>query len=405
MARTLESLAQAAKGKPSAFPFWLQQMKVPQDMLEVSHSLPLETFEAYPSIIRRSFSRKNEHPDVTRQLTARPHFQKYRKYAGDNGSRAPEIVGLIHRIRYFENHMMKIEDKDLQLLWKQRVIRMKYTLTGLRVENFPAYWRMMQDFKLWDIVRDRHDGFVSLGAFYHPGPESSTKVSNIDEYLDPETLYGCEETGESRYAVSRRKGKLYQSGTQVYAKDSLDGLWKLGEVLSTNADNQTCAISLLAVDEIIPEQSWDDMKPFDNYATARPMHASDPVRGELAEESSRFVYFENLKATDPVMHEQEWYQHICNKYYDGKAPTGSFRGWRQRFMHWDAQTTSHKRIRWVKGLSKYMQRRVYLGYPVRSEIFEGGASGKLEPWWVQSRPTFMPVKDAETGKKVFIVPT
>ena len=182
--------------------------------------------------------------------------------------------------------------------------------------------------------------------------------------------------------MSRRRGKLFAPGLQVYAKDPLDGLWKLGEIVHTDAENQCSDVLLLAMGEKMEAVDWDEIKPFDAYSTSRPLTTNDAVKGELAEEASRFVYFENLKATDPALFEQEWYQHVCNKYYDGNAPTGSFRGWRQRFMHWDPQTTSHKRIRWVKGMSKYMQRRVHLGY-VFFWGFLGrrGCKGYGRPMW------------------------
>eukprot|EP00754_Rhynchopus_humris_P035456 Rhum_TRINITY_DN16987_c0_g1::Rhum_TRINITY_DN16987_c0_g1_i1::g.164964::m.164964 len=397
MAKTLETLASAAKGKPAAFPFYLSKYRAAQDVLDGVPHMPRELFDQYPAILKRSFSRKNEHPDETRILNNRPYFQKYRTHLYDTYTHAPQSVGLIGRMRAFENHLSRIEDAHVQKMWRSRKRKLLSCLSRLRIDDFPAYWKMMQDFNLWSVVRDAHQGYVDLGAFHHPGPSSSVggdtfnlgsqKVTGIEDYMDPETLYGCEETGETRYAVTRRLGKLWEPGMQVYIKDPLDHLWKMAEVVEVIKEHKTCRCSLVAVDELI-EVDWDNMKPFDVYATSRPMALSDPVRGELAESASRFTYFENLKQTDPVRFEQEWYQHICTKFYNGEAPTGSFRGWRQRFMVWDPQTKSPKQIRWQMGLTKYMQRRIYLGYPVRAETFEFGPDGKEEPWWVQHRPHY-----------------
>ena len=172
----MESLAQAAKGKPSAFPFWLKQYKVPQDVTDEMAGLPAATFDAFPQIIRKSFSRHNEHPDTTRKLNARPYFLKFRPHERDTRSQAPSAVGLVARIRYYENHLTKLEDPVVQKLWKTRVRSLRSALASLRIRDFPTYWRVMQDFKLWDVVRDRHQGFVDLGAFTRPGPEGTAKV-------------------------------------------------------------------------------------------------------------------------------------------------------------------------------------------------------------------------------------
>ena len=245
--------------------------------------------------------------------------------------------------------------------------------------------------------------------------------------MDPETLYGCEETGETRYAVTRRLGKLWEPGMQVYLKDPLDHLWKMAEVVEVSKEHKTCKCSLVAVDELI-EVDWDNMKPFDVYATSRPMALSDPVRGELAEGASRFTYFENLKQTDPVRFEQEWYQHICTKYAalrvvplptpPSPSPSPSQvlqRRGAHRFFPWlasafhglgradhiveagplaDGSYEIHAAayllgVRWTAhalSASFSFSTRHTHRYPVRAETFEFGPDGKEEPWWVQHRP-------------------
>ncbi|KAJ9466641.1 hypothetical protein DIPPA_17643 [Diplonema papillatum] len=389
MAKALEAAAKATGDRATAFPFWLKKYPWTHDMLDAPGEVPRELFASYPPIIRRVFSRKLEHPDETRRMNNRPYFLKYRTHILDLNSLSTQSVGLVGYMKTFENHLAKLDDHIIRQAHIGKYRRLQQNLRRLRIVNFPDYWRLMQDFTLWHSVRYAHQGYLDLGAFVYAGPDTGLKTQHIEDYMDPDTLYGSEETGETRYAVTKRLGKLWAPGMQVYVKDGLDDLWKMGEVLSTDPDTKTCAVALVAVDDVIPHQSWEDMKPFDLYATTRPMSAENPVRGQLAEETSRATYFENLRRTDPTRYEQEWYQHICNKYYDGNAPTGSFRGWRQRFMSWDPQTTSGKRIRWVKGLSKYMQRRVYLNYPVRQETFTQGRDGKEEPWWVQSVPEGM----------------
>eukprot|EP01064_Diplonema_japonicum_P005052 TRINITY_DN13355_c0_g1_i2.p1 TRINITY_DN13355_c0_g1~~TRINITY_DN13355_c0_g1_i2.p1 ORF type:complete len:411 (+),score=78.11 TRINITY_DN13355_c0_g1_i2:62-1234(+) len=390
MAKVIESMA--TSGKVSAFPFWLRKYPTDTNMLNCPNNIPRETFEGYPSVLKRAFSRANEHADETRILNNRPYFLKYRRHTTDTGSLPMQVVGLVGHLKTFENHLTKIDDKYMKKEHMNKRNVLNRQLQKLRVEDFPSYWRLMQDFQLWGEVRQKHQGMIDLGAFMQSGPDAKSKTAFVESYVDPEMLYGCEETGESRFAVSKRLGKIYQAGLQVYVKDAQDGLWKLAEIIKSNPESKTCEVVLLAVNDIIPNQHWDDIKPFDLYSTSRAMAAEDPIRGEEAEAKSRETYFENLKQTDPTRYEQEWYQHICNKYYDGKAPTGSFRGWRQRFMLWDPQTTSKKRVRWVKGLSKYMQRRVYLGYPVRHEVFSRGKDGKEEPWWVQSLPVGAKIK-------------
>eukprot|EP00659_Diplonema_papillatum_P012401 gene12401-19177_t len=283
MAKALEAAAKATGDRATAFPFWLKKYPWTHDMLDAPGEVPRELFASYPPIIRRVFSRKLEHPDETRRMNNRPYFLKYRTHILDLNSLSTQSVGLVGYMKTFENHLAKLDDH---------------------------------------IIRQAH-----IGKYRSRG--NLNRTQHIEDYMDPDTLYGSEETGETRYAVTKRLGKLWAPGMQVYVKDGLDDLWKMGEVLSTDPDTKTCAVALVAVDDVIPHQSWEDMKPFDLYATTRPMSAENPVRGQLAEETSRATYFENLRRTDPTRYEQEWYQHICNnkvatfrQYASGRAAGG-----------------------------------------------------------------------------------
>ena len=174
MAKTLETLASAAKGKPAAFPFYLSKYRAVQDVLDGMPHMPRELLDQYPPILKRSFSRKNEHPDETRILNNRPYFQKYRTHQFDTYTSAPQAVGLIGRMRAFENHLSRIDDPVIQRMWRIRKHNLQNCLRNLRIDDFPAFWKIMQDFNLWNVVRDTHQGFVDLGAFHHPGPSSSS---------------------------------------------------------------------------------------------------------------------------------------------------------------------------------------------------------------------------------------
>eukprot|EP01062_Namystynia_karyoxenos_P009926 TRINITY_DN13510_c0_g3_i1.p1 TRINITY_DN13510_c0_g3~~TRINITY_DN13510_c0_g3_i1.p1 ORF type:complete len:392 (+),score=115.78 TRINITY_DN13510_c0_g3_i1:116-1291(+) len=384
MARSLAKAAEAAAGQPKAFPFWLRKYKWTQDILDCVSDIPKETLDGYPEELQRILDRHNEHPWETRRLNNKPHFLQHRLHEVDTNSPAPQSVGLLGYLKVFENEIGKTGDAVIKRWHRQKSGRLSYNLRTLKMTNFPQYWRLVQDFNLWHHTRLSHEGFLHLGWWMNPGPESGQKVVDFEDYVDPETLYGCEETGESRFAVCKRNGKVWKPGMQVYIKDN-DRIWKLAEIDEVNAEERACAVTLLATGESIPLQNWEDIMPFDLYATSRMMANDDPVRQEEEESSERHTYFDNLKQSDPARFEQEWYGHISNKFYDGQAPTGSFRGWRQRFMHWDPMTTSHKRVRWVMGLSKYMQRRMYLGYRAKPELFSMGSGkrGRKEPWWVQ----------------------
>ena len=399
MAKTIE------KARHFSFPIWLTKYPSSHDVDNV-YSIPVETLESFPPIFREKIlGRKVDHPDWTRKLANRPYFRKYRLHPGDRSSSLIEIRGLVGRMMMYENHLVKSEDILIKRGHLTRLTRLSNKLQNMKFNDFPKYWRIMQDQKLWDIVQDNHQGMIDLGAFVNADHASRYKVVGADSYIDTDTLYGCEETGETRFAVSRRLGKLWEPGMQVYIKDIRDGLWKMAEVDSTDSDFKSCSVTLLATYHVIKDVKWEDMKPFDTYATSRPMDASNPIRGEEAARRSREIHLDNLKVTDPSAYEQEMYSHICdkydfflfflfhsyilslitkhNRYYNGKAPTGSFEGWRERFMTYDLSNKSDKRIRWIHGLSKYMQRRVYLKYPVRVETFESGRGGTEEPWWVQ----------------------
>eukprot|EP01065_Artemidia_motanka_P027428 TRINITY_DN32636_c0_g1_i1.p2 TRINITY_DN32636_c0_g1~~TRINITY_DN32636_c0_g1_i1.p2 ORF type:complete len:391 (+),score=108.87 TRINITY_DN32636_c0_g1_i1:74-1246(+) len=383
MAKTLATAFEArAAGGRASFPFWLRKYKAAQDLVDCVSDIPKETFHGHRPEIARIMDRQLEHPWETRRLDNKPFFLRHRSHELDTHLPPSECVGLLGYIKVLEGEYGKTKDQQLQAWHRGKVKRLRTLLRRMKKSNFPQYWRLMQDFSLWHTTRLSHEGYLHLGWFEDLNPGSEAKVLDFEDYVDPETLYGCEETGESRFEVCKRKGKIWKPRMVVHIKDN-DRLWKLATIDEVHTETGTCAVTLQATGKKLERQSWEDMIPFDRYATTRNVPLDDPVMVEEQEQNSQKTYFENLKMTDPGRFEQEWYGHISNQYYDGKAPTGSFRGWRQRFMSWDPQTQSAKRIRWVQGLTKYMQRRVYLGYRPRPELYQGGLDGKEEPWWVQ----------------------
>lgn len=204
----LNSVLKSMEGKPKGFPFWYKKYPTRHHAYENRFNIPSEMLDGYPEHVKKAVSKQMMSVREKRLAQEAKYTERYAKHDFDTTSPAVVAVRRALACRNMRNHLLTNPHNNVvKTLLGRKEHALKRALRRLRKLDFAAYWEIIRDHDVQDMIQPSNAVSYRWGGYWMYDWNAGLAIStNISDFMDPRGLNGCVETGRSRSEVARDLG-------------------------------------------------------------------------------------------------------------------------------------------------------------------------------------------------------